>query len=79
MKTAVWATVDHSMSTDTHPQNGYCPKASDSWCFNQAAVPQDPSAEPKHDNAGRTSLSPDVAQKMLPFYKRMSDDNLLKK
>ena len=57
-------------ATDNHPQHVYYHKASDSWCFNQAAVAQVPTAEPKHDNAGRTSLSPDVAQKMLPFYKR---------
>ena len=28
-KTAVWATLHHAMSTDTHPQCEYCPKVTE--------------------------------------------------
>ena len=62
MKTAVWATLHHSMSTDDQPQHEYCPQVIDSWCFYQAA---DPSAEPKiADHPCSTALSAEVAQKM---------------
>ena len=80
MKSAVWATLHHSMSTDAQPQHEYCPKDINSWCFYQAALAADPSDEPKHDdNPCRTALSPDIAQKIVPIYKRMSDENLLKR
>ena len=80
MKVAVWATFHHSMSTDAQPQHEYCPKDINSWCFYQAALAADPSDEPKHDdNPCRTALSPDIAQKIVLIYKRMSDENLLKR
>ena len=49
--------------------------------FFQAALAQNRNDDtPKHeDNRCRTYVSAHVAEKMLPVYKRMSDDNLLKR
>ncbi|GFW87918.1 uncharacterized protein TNCV_1360211 [Trichonephila clavipes] len=38
MKTAIYATLFHSISTDKKPQHFKCPTGKDSWCFFQAAL-----------------------------------------
>ncbi|GFV57006.1 uncharacterized protein TNCV_1678871 [Trichonephila clavipes] len=38
MKTAIYATLFHSISTDQKPQHFKCPTGKDSWCFFQAAL-----------------------------------------
>ena len=81
MKQAVLATLKHSMSTDDAPSHECCPTGVDSWCFHNAVLAANPGDDPPShdDNACRTYVSGDVASKMLPVYKWMSDDNLLKR
>ncbi|GFW67064.1 uncharacterized protein TNCV_4030831 [Trichonephila clavipes] len=38
MKTAIYVTLFHSISTDQKPQHFKCPSGKDSWCFSQAAL-----------------------------------------
>ena len=37
MKTAIYASLLHSISTDEKPQHTKCPTGTDSWCFYQSA------------------------------------------
>ena len=37
MKTEIWATLKHRLSTDTNPQHDSCPPGDDSWCTWQKA------------------------------------------
>ncbi|KAJ4431994.1 hypothetical protein ANN_20606 [Periplaneta americana] len=48
MKKAIYATLDHAMSTDDKPLHSRCPSGEKSWCFfNRAIAKQE--AVPKHD------------------------------
>ncbi|GFY04406.1 uncharacterized protein TNCV_4414941 [Trichonephila clavipes] len=38
MKTAIYATLLHSISTDAKPQHSKCPAGENSWCFYQSAI-----------------------------------------
>ncbi|GFW98259.1 uncharacterized protein TNCV_332111 [Trichonephila clavipes] len=38
MKTAIYATLLHSISTDAKPQHSKCPAGENSWCFYQSAL-----------------------------------------
>ena len=38
MRSAVWASLFHSMSTDASPQHQQCPEGVDSKCFYQKAL-----------------------------------------
>ncbi|KAJ4444970.1 hypothetical protein ANN_06769 [Periplaneta americana] len=40
MKSAIYATLFHSISTDEKPQHGNCPVGTESWCYYQSAVAQ---------------------------------------
>lgn len=39
MRSAVWATYFHELSTDDHPQHDLCPKGDNSWCKYNRKVP----------------------------------------
>ena len=77
MRSAAWATLFHSMSTDQDPHHQRCPQGQDSWCiFNKAAAlgKDVPSHGPETIS---TFLDRDVAEKLIPIYERMTDENLL--
>ncbi|GFW32164.1 uncharacterized protein TNCV_2601901 [Trichonephila clavipes] len=38
MKTAIYATLLHSISTDAKPQHSKCPAGENSWCFYQSVI-----------------------------------------
>ncbi|GFY26894.1 uncharacterized protein TNCV_930351 [Trichonephila clavipes] len=38
MKTAIYATLLHSISTDAKSQHSMCPAGENSWCFYQSAI-----------------------------------------
>ncbi|GFW32777.1 uncharacterized protein TNCV_1773461 [Trichonephila clavipes] len=38
MKTAIYTTLLHSISTDAKPQHSKCPVGENSWCFDQSAI-----------------------------------------
>lgn len=79
MKKAIYATLDHAMSTDDKPLHSRCPGGEKSWCFfNRAIAKQE--AVPKHDSKTmKTVLRPDVVAKIMPVYCRLASDELLSK
>lgn len=79
MKKAIYATLDHAMSTDDKPLHSRCPSGEKSWCFfNRAIAKQE--AVPKHDlKTMKTVLRPDVVAKIMPVYCRLASDELLSK
>ena len=79
MRSAVWASLFHSMSTDASPQHQRCPKGVDSKCFYQKALARGEQPGSHQNHPPYTALSREVAEKMLPVYRRMSDENLLRR
>lgn len=76
MKTAIYATIFHAISTDDNPRHEKCPEGSMSWCFyNRAMATKEPPGS--HVNKVRTPLSPDVLKHVMPIYQRLAADNLL--
>ncbi|KAJ4432026.1 hypothetical protein ANN_20640 [Periplaneta americana] len=78
MKSAIYATLFHSISTDEKPQHGNCPVGTESWCFYQRAVAQGKQPGPHKDNVG-TPLKEAVLAKMMPAYQRLASNTLLER
>lgn len=76
MKTAIYATLYHSMSTDVKPQHNKCPSGSESWCFYQRAIAEGRPPPPHHGNVG-TPLREEYLAKVIPVYQRLASDHLL--
>ena len=79
MRSAVWATFFHSISTDESPQHQRCPHGVSSWCFFQRALAAGVEPPSHRDHPGTTQLSREVAEEMIPVYRRMSDEALLRR
>ena len=79
MRSAVWASLFHSMSTDASPQHQRCPEGVDSKCFYQKVLARGEQPGSHQDHPSHTALSWEVAEKVLPVYRRMSDENLLRR
>ena len=79
MKTAIYATLYHCMSTDQNPQHHKCPCGETSWCFyNRAVAKAEPI--PRHDNSTmKTPLNNEVVKKLIPLYSRLANEELLQK
>ena len=78
MRSAVWATLLHCMSTDADPHHTCCPSGEESWCFYQRALASGEEPE-SHEERVKHPLAYEVAEAMLPVYERMSNPNLLKR
>lgn len=78
MKCAIMASPYHCMSTDKKPQHQYCPGGEKSWCFYNKALALGKKPAP-HASSISTPLRPDVVKHILPVYKRLSTDELLKR
>ncbi len=76
MKCAIWSGLFHSMSTDSSPHHTRC---SASWCWYAKAVENGEEPPSHEDHPSSTYLTSEVAEKLVPVYRRMSDDNLLKR
>lgn len=76
MKDAFFATLSHCMSTDENPHHNRCPQGINSWCFYQKAIAEGGDIPP-HTESIRYPLAYDVAQELVPVYRRMTDPNLL--
>ncbi|KAI0222670.1 eIF-2-alpha kinase activator GCN1 [Lamellibrachia satsuma] len=76
MRTAVFATFLHALSTDDDPHHDRCPAGISSWCFYQRAVAKGERPGPHEDNVG-TPLSRKVGRFVKPVYVRLGDENLL--
>jgi hypothetical protein len=67
------------MSTDKEPHHRQCPKGPSSHCFYQKALALG-KVPPKHiDRPSNSLVSVAVGQKMIPIYRRMSDETLLQR
>lgn len=78
MRTAIYATLDHCRSTDDKPYHDKCPSGCDSWCFYQRDLHNNV-APKKHSEVIKTPINEKVYKHMLPIYKRLSDEQLLKR
>ena len=72
MKTAVWASFFHTISSDESHCHDYCPKGSSSWCFHKQAIADNVPPRPH-----RRPLPPGVAQVLKPIYERPGDPQFL--
>lgn len=77
MKSAIYATISHYMSTDDKPQHGKCPPGETSWCFynRQRAQGKTPDSHTKM----KVTLTPDVVIKLMPVYQKLASDALLQR
>ena len=78
MKTSIYATLRHSISTDKKPQHQNCPPGPESWCFYQRASSQGKQPGPHRDNVG-TPLNEAILAKVLPVYQRLASDAMLER
>ncbi|GFT17863.1 uncharacterized protein TNCV_4910431 [Trichonephila clavipes] len=76
MKTAIYATLFHSISTDQKPQHFKCPTGKDSWCFFQAALARGEVPGP-HVKHMKTPLKETHLAKIMPIYQRLASNELL--
>ncbi|GBN45283.1 hypothetical protein AVEN_167517-1 [Araneus ventricosus] len=76
MKTAIYATLFHSISTDKKPQHKKCPSGEDSWCFYQSALARGkkPGA---HKDWVKTPINEKHLCKILPIYQWLASTDLL--
>ncbi|GBM35272.1 hypothetical protein AVEN_45535-1 [Araneus ventricosus] len=73
MRQAIWAIFMHKLSTDEHPQHGFCPIGEDSLCgFKKAETT---GSAYKHGN----NLPVAVVEALHPVFKELSHPDLLKK
>ncbi|GFV08764.1 uncharacterized protein TNCV_2488361 [Trichonephila clavipes] len=78
MKTAIYATLFHSISTDQKPQHFKCPTGKDSWCFFQAALARGEVPGP-HVKHVKTPLKETHLAKIMPIYQRLASNELLQR
>lgn len=76
MKTAVFGTLYHCMSTDDKPQHHKCPTGETSWCFYNQSIALGKVPGHHKDNV-HTPLTVSVVTKILPVYQRLASDTLL--
>ncbi|GFY26213.1 uncharacterized protein TNCV_355291 [Trichonephila clavipes] len=73
MKTAIYATLFHSISTDQKPQHFKCPTGKDSWCFFQAALARGEVPGP-HVKHVKTPLKETHLAKIMRIYQRLASN-----
>ncbi|GFW39570.1 uncharacterized protein TNCV_3187411 [Trichonephila clavipes] len=78
MKTAIYATLFHSISTNQKPQHFKCPTGKDSWCFFQAALARGEVPGP-HMKHVKTPLKETHLAKIMPIYQRLASNELLQR
>lgn len=81
MRDAIWATLSgqHSMSTDAEPRHHLCPQGEDSRCFFQKVLAMNEIPPSHKDHPCSTHLTSEVANKLIPVYKRISEEALLQR
>ncbi|GFU65393.1 uncharacterized protein TNCV_1492341 [Trichonephila clavipes] len=78
MKTAIYATLLHSISTDAKPQHSKCPAGENSWCFYQSAIANGKKPNNHKLNVG-TPINEKFLPKILPIYQRLASNELLER
>ena len=76
MKKRIYAILFHMSSSHLFPKHHHCPPGEKSWCFWQRAIAKGstPGSHSEHE-----TLSPDVGQKLVPIFRRLTEENLLKR
>ena len=65
------------LQTDDQPRHHQCPQGEDSWCFYQKALAEGSDPPSHSDHPASTYLASDVSVRLIPAYRRMSEDALL--
>ncbi|GFW31095.1 uncharacterized protein TNCV_2576771 [Trichonephila clavipes] len=78
MKTEIYATLLHSISTDAKPQHSKCPAGENSWCFYQSAIANGEKPNNHKLNVG-TPINEKFLPKILPIYQRLASNELLER
>ncbi|GFY18365.1 uncharacterized protein TNCV_2395942 [Trichonephila clavipes] len=78
MKTAIYATLLHSISTDAKPQHSKCLSGENSWCFYQSAIANGEKPNNHKLNVG-TPINEKFLPKILPIYQRLAFNDLLER
>ncbi|GFS79952.1 uncharacterized protein TNCV_750941 [Trichonephila clavipes] len=78
MKTAIYSTLLHSISTDAKPQHSKCPAGANSWCFYQYAIANGEKPNNHKLNVG-TPINEKFLPKILPIYQRLASNELLER
>ena len=72
MARAIWASLCHRASSDSHPRHEFCPPGVTSWCKWQQVKAGKPGPYIHHD-----TIPPAVIEVMKPVYHRLTDRPLL--
>ncbi|GBN44072.1 hypothetical protein AVEN_22481-1 [Araneus ventricosus] len=75
MKTAIFASLFHTSSTEKAPKQNKCPTGVTPWCFYQRALANN--EKPKSHSSMKTMLSEQVLEKILSGYQRLANNELL--
>ncbi|GFV36599.1 uncharacterized protein TNCV_2261181 [Trichonephila clavipes] len=76
MKTAIYATRFHCISTDQKPQNKKCPSGIDSWCFYKSSLAR--GKKPGfHKVWVKTPINEEYLPDILPIYQILASFELL--
>ncbi|GFV63421.1 uncharacterized protein TNCV_4458451 [Trichonephila clavipes] len=78
MKTAIYATLLHSISTDANPQHSKCPTGETSRCFYQSTIANGEKPGNHKLNEG-TPINEKFLPKILPIYQRFASNELLER
>ncbi|GFV56955.1 uncharacterized protein TNCV_1678361 [Trichonephila clavipes] len=78
MKTAIYATLFQSISTDQKPQHFKCPNGKYSWCFFQAALARGEVPGP-HVKHVKTPLKETHLAKIMSIYQILASNELLQR
>lgn len=77
MKSSIFATLFHCMSTDAKPMHSKCPEGEFSWCFYNRAKASN-KAQQMHKSM-KTRLSEVVVEKIMPVYQRLASNEILQR
>lgn len=78
MKSAIYATLLHNMSTDANPQHHKCPSGVNSWCFYQAYLASNETPG-LHKDLLKTPINKQHLEKIMPIYQRLASNELLQR
>ena len=77
MKSAIYASLYHSSSTDKLPRHNKCPPGLSCWCFYQREIANN--EKPKSHKYVKTKVFGDVLVKVLLVYQRLVNNELLRR
>ena len=76
MRSAVFASFFHAVSTNDDTHHHHCPAGTNSWCFYQRAVAKGEEPGSHRENV-QTALAHDVAEQVKDVYLRLGHPQML--